>query len=104
MWSCQDERKANLFDLAFLELDVLADGGVVFLDRHLLRHGPSVLLLDVEKACIGRAVQPDLDGGWLGHGVFLVSPMRRAANLLSRPPKSRRVEAGASRHSLCRPA
>ncbi len=51
---------------------MLADPGVVFLDRHLFRHGPRVLFRDVEKAGIGRAVQPDLDGGWLCHGVYLV--------------------------------
>src|ERR1700730_9757252 len=94
----------NLFNLAFLELDMLADLGVVFLDRHLLGHGPRVLLRDVEKAGIGRAVQPDFDGGWLCHVVSLVSPVRRGANLLSRPPKSRHAKAGASRHSLCQPA
>src|SRR5258708_3775701 len=82
---------AGLFDLAFLELDMLADFGVIFFDRHLLGHGPRVLFCDVERAGIGPAVQPDLDGGWLGHGVFLVSPMRRAANLLSRPSKSRQL-------------
>src|SRR5258706_16339135 len=51
---------------------MLAHPRIVFLDRHLLGHGPCVLFRDIEKAGIGRAVQPDLDGGWLGHGVFLV--------------------------------
>src|SRR5258708_39845427 len=73
---------------------MLARHGIVFLDRLLLGHGARVLLRPIEKAGSGLAVQPDLDGGWLGHGRTPGNEKRRAANLLRRPLKSRLGRAG----------
>ena len=57
----------GLFDFAFFEIHVLADHRIILLLDHFLGHVPGVLFSDVEKACISRAVQTDLDGGWLSH-------------------------------------
>src|ERR1700748_2529525 len=56
-----------LLDLAFLELDMLAQHRVVLLDRELLGHGAGVLLGDIEKARAAFAVEADLRGGGLRH-------------------------------------
>src|SRR5215471_13907527 len=58
-----------LLDLGFLELDMLARHGVVFLDRHLLGHGARVLLRHVEIAGVGRRDELDLGRDGLSHGV-----------------------------------
>ncbi len=64
----QPKRRQGLLDFAFLELDMLARDGIVFLDHHLLCHGARILLRHVKKSRARCAVEPNLDGGWLGHG------------------------------------
>jgi hypothetical protein len=66
-----EPEKPLLLDFAFLEFDVLAHLGIVFSDRHLVGHGARVFLGDVEKARIGFAIQPDLDGCGLRHWSLL---------------------------------
>ena len=58
---------ADLLDLAFLELNVLAQDGIVLFDRELLSHRPGIFLGHVEKAGVARAVEPDLGRGRLRH-------------------------------------
>src|SRR3954454_10397359 len=60
-------RSRRLFDLGFLELDVLARDGVVFAEGHLLGDVPRILLRHIIEAGVGGADELDLDGGRLGH-------------------------------------
>lgn len=48
---------------------MLAGHGVVFTHHHFLGHGPGVLFGHVKKASVSGAVEADLDGGWLSHGI-----------------------------------
>jgi hypothetical protein len=57
----------SLLDLRFLELDVLAGDGIVFLESKLFGFGASVLLGDVEIAGVGGRQELDLERGGLGH-------------------------------------
>jgi hypothetical protein len=59
--------RGSLFDLRFLELDVLARDGVIFAEGHLLGDVPRILLGHVEEAGVGGADELDLDRGRLGH-------------------------------------
>lgn len=52
---------APLLDLAFLELDVLANHRIIFTEHELFRLGSRILLCDVEEAGIGRGIEADLD-------------------------------------------
>src|SRR3954471_20783418 len=61
------QRGRRLFDLGFLELDVLAHDGVVFAEGHLLGDVPRILLRHIIEAGVGGADELDLDGGRLGH-------------------------------------
>src|SRR3954463_4184830 len=56
-----------LFDLRFLEVDVLADDRVVFAEGHLLGDVARILLGHVIEAGVGGADELDLDRGRLGH-------------------------------------
>src|SRR3546814_2924250 len=60
-------RARGLFDLGFLELDMLAHDRVIFAERQLLGLGARVLLGHIEEAGVSRADELDLDGGRLGH-------------------------------------
>src|SRR4051794_32122594 len=60
-------RSRRLFDLGFLELDVLARDGGVFAEGHLLGDVPRILLRHIIEAGVGGADELDLDGGRLGH-------------------------------------
>src|ERR1700688_3259336 len=51
--------EAGLFYLAFLEFHMLAQHGIVFLHRELLRHGAGIFLRHVEEPRIAGAVQAD---------------------------------------------
>src|SRR3954447_22545318 len=53
---------ADLFDLGFLEGDMLADDRVVLAELQLVRGLAGVLLLDIEVPGAGRAHQPDQNG------------------------------------------
>jgi len=44
----------SLLDLRFLELDMLAHDGIIFLEAELLGLGPRILLRDVEETGVGR--------------------------------------------------
>src|SRR5690606_31186319 len=57
----------SLFDLGFLELDMLAHHRVVFAERELFGRGPGVLLGDVIEAGVGGRNQLDLDRVGLCH-------------------------------------
>src|SRR6202012_4307137 len=59
--------EGRLLDLAFFEFHMLAQHGIVFLDRELLGHGAGVLLGDIEESGVARAVEPDFRGGGLRH-------------------------------------
>src|SRR5260221_3979903 len=89
--SARSERA--LFDLGFLEDDVLAHDRIVLLELELLGLGARVLLGDVEEAGVGAGNHLDQDRGRLGH-VFV--PMPRRANLW----KAGKVVAGRSMSSL----
>jgi hypothetical protein len=67
----QSGRGAGLFDLGFLELDMLARDGIIFAERHLFRLIPGVFLRYIEEAGVSAADETDFDGGWLRHGLFL---------------------------------
>jgi hypothetical protein len=67
---------ARLLDLGFLEFDVLARDGIVFLEDELFRLGARVLLGHVEIARIRRGQELDLDHGGLGHRSFRLSEKR----------------------------
>jgi hypothetical protein len=54
-------------DLGFLELNMLAHDGVIFLDVHFLGHGARVFLRHIEIARVGSRQQLDLDCYGLGH-------------------------------------
>src|SRR6188768_666509 len=58
---------AELLDLRFLELDVLARDRIVLLLDQLVGHGARVLLGDVIEASIRRGNELDLDGDRFGH-------------------------------------
>src|SRR6187549_652736 len=73
----------KLFDLGFLELDVLASDGIVLAEAQLLRLRARVLLRDVEEAGIGSADELDLDGCWLGHRK---GPNAKKGKAASKPP------------------
>jgi hypothetical protein len=60
--------RRGLLDFRFLELDVLARDGIVFLENKLFRRRAGVLFRDVEKASPGRRQQLDLLGNGLRHG------------------------------------
>src|SRR5258708_28973822 len=62
------QKAGCLLDLAFLELDMLAQHRIVLLDREFLGHGAGVLLGDIEEAAC--AVEADLRGGRLRHGTL----------------------------------
>ena len=83
-------REAELFDLGFLEFDVLADDRIVFLERQLFRLGAGVFLGHIEIARVRRRQKLDLDHCGLRH--FVVPLMRRQA----RGAKPRRVEKAAT--------
>src|SRR4029079_11225336 len=57
----------GLFDLGFLELDVLARDRVVLTEAQLLGLRARVLLGDIEEAGVSAADELDLDGCRLGH-------------------------------------
>jgi hypothetical protein len=59
-----------LLDFGFLELDMLLDDRIVFLEHEFLGLGASVLLGDIEKAGVGGRQQLDLDHGGLCHRSF----------------------------------
>jgi hypothetical protein len=61
----------GLFNLGFLELDMLAHNGVIFPEDQLFRLVPWVFLCNIEKAGVSGAEQFDLNCGWLRHGLFL---------------------------------
>src|SRR6185437_9852752 len=73
-----DPRPGALLDLRFLEDDVLARDGIVFLQLELLGLGPRVLLGDVIESGLGRADELDEDGIGLRHDGY---PMRKIAGL-----------------------
>ena len=58
----------RLFNLAFFEIDVLADDGVIFLFDHFFSHCTGVLFGYVKIACAGCRIQTDFNGCWLRHG------------------------------------
>jgi hypothetical protein len=60
-------REFALLDFGFLELDMLAHDGIIFLEDELLGLGPRVLLGDVKIARVRRGQELDLDHGGLGH-------------------------------------
>jgi hypothetical protein len=62
---------AGLFDLGFLELDMLARDGIIFAKRQLFRLVARIFLGDIEKAGVSSADQFDFHSGWLRHGLFL---------------------------------
>src|SRR5690606_3459951 len=72
--------KARLLDLGFLEFDVLADDGVVLLERQLFSLGASVLLGHVEEAGIGSRHELDLDGGGFCHSSRSFTKTKSAAS------------------------
>ena len=51
-----------LFDLAFLEFNMLADDGVVFLDHHFFRLGARIFLGHIVVTSVSAAHQPDFNG------------------------------------------
>lgn len=57
----------ELFDLRFLELDMLAHNRVVFGFCHFFRHRAAVLLRYVEEAGVSGRQKLDLDRRSLGH-------------------------------------
>src|SRR5947209_6381578 len=69
----------SLFDLGFLELDVLAHFRVVFLEAQLLGLSARVLLGHIEEARIGAADELDLDRCRLGHRMSPNLSKRKAA-------------------------
>src|SRR5712671_6924995 len=64
------QKAGCLLDLAFLEGDMLAQHRIVLLDREFLGHGAGVLLGDIEEAAAALAVEADLRGGGLRHGML----------------------------------
>jgi hypothetical protein len=66
----------TLLDLAFLELDMLAHDGIIFLHDHFLRHVAGVFLGHVKIAGVCRRIEADLDGGGFRHrsNTFVASP------------------------------
>src|SRR6185312_2569327 len=89
-------RKEGLFDLGFLELDVLAYDGVVLGHRQLLGHRARILLRHVVETGVGSRDQLDLDGigfchdncPWKRRGA--ANPAEFAGNLRISPAKSSR--------------
>lgn len=63
-----------LFDLAFLEFDMLAHDGVILVHDQLFGLGAGILLGDIEEAGIRGRVHADLDLCWLSHGSILRGP------------------------------
>src|SRR6187455_2726077 len=80
------QRAGCLLDLAFLELDMLAQHRIVFLDREFLGHGAGVLLGDIEKAAATFAVEADLRGGRLRHGMLQKKSGREGRVMGEKPP------------------
>src|SRR5262249_43132906 len=72
-----------LLDLAFLELDMLAQHRIVLLDREFLGHGAGVLLGDIEKARAALAIEADLRGGGLRHDKLQETQVEGRLNGLS---------------------
>src|SRR5580698_10546609 len=67
----------TLLDLAFFEFDMLAQDGIIFLDREFFRHGARVLLGDIKEAGLAFAVEANLGGGGLGHGETPEEPVEK---------------------------
>jgi hypothetical protein len=63
---------AGLFDLAFLEHDMLPRHGIVFLQFELVGRLPGILLLDVEIARVGGAYHFDQNGGRFRHDAAIL--------------------------------
>ena len=84
---------ATLFDLGFLEVDVLANARIVFLHDHFLGLRARILLGHIEETRVGAADELDLDGCRLGH--------RSVPNLTKKksglPPPVRRALIGGAR-------
>src|SRR6185312_14444433 len=57
---------------------VLAQDGIIFLDREFFRHGAGVLLGDIEEAGIAFAVEANFGSGGLGHGGLQKKQVERA--------------------------
>src|SRR5215207_10185164 len=82
-------RRRSLFDLRFLELDVLARDRVVLAEAHFLRLVARVLLGNIEEAGIGAADELDLDGCRLGHrGKSCKAEIHKAAKCAARSARS----------------
>jgi hypothetical protein len=64
--------RPSLFDLAFLEHDMLPRHGVVFLEFELVRRFTRIFLLDVEISCIGGAYHFYQNGGRFRHDVAIL--------------------------------
>ena len=75
--SCQDGR-SSLLDLAFLELDVLANNRIILAHDHFLGDVTWVLLCYVEETGACRRVQADFNCCWLRHGADLGLNSKRA--------------------------
>src|SRR2546430_738280 len=71
---------AGLFDLRFLEDDVLARDRVVLLEFELLGLGARVLLGHVIEAGVGAGHHLDQDRGRLGHGLVLLEAGKLVAS------------------------
>jgi len=77
----------QLFDLGFLEFDVLARDRIVLLEDELLGRIARVLLRDVEEAGVGGGDQPDLDGCGLRNGdAFLSTGVQNGSSGATAPP------------------
>ena len=63
--------RRRLLNLGFIELDVLANDGVIFAESQLFRLIARVFLSDIEKAGVSGAEQFDFYSGWLRHDTFL---------------------------------
>jgi hypothetical protein len=71
-------RRYALFDLGFLEDDVLAGNRIVFLELELFGLGAWILLGHIEKAGVGAGHHLDQDRGRLSHGLFPIAPPDRS--------------------------
>jgi hypothetical protein len=84
----------SLFDLRFLEHDMLADDRVVFPHLHLLGQISRVLLGNVEESGVRRADETNLNGRRFRHDFRVLSKsrtprVRRGGKIAATPPKSR---------------
>jgi hypothetical protein len=70
-------RGRSLLDLGFLERDVLARDGIIFLERKLVSLGARVFLSHIEITGIGGRLELDLDHIAFGHAK---SPELRAVS------------------------